>query len=133
MSDLPQTPAEVRAWVVEITARADIATPGPWEFVSGPLHIPDGAEVHGPVYRIAYTPIDDIPEDISDDLAAATARRNARFIASARTDIAALCAMVLKQQEALERVEAVMRKWERESIFIEVMAASEVREALKGE
>ena len=127
MSDLPQTPAEVRARVGEIAARAD-ALPSNWQVnrLEGVACFPcsdwddrgDICEVgceNVPICQIDCAWGDDGDRSWHSGTSAIGhegAEKIGVFIAASRTDIPALCALVLWQAEAIERVEALADAWD---------------------
>jgi hypothetical protein len=81
-----------------IEARAQAASPGPWETVRHDLTLYVVSESHE-LNPISLGYVGNRPEP------------DAEFIAHARTDVPALLALVREQQDKLEKVEALAEKW----------------------
>lgn len=102
-----------------IEARANAATPGPWESTHGITYDPDAGLIEDREFMIMRADDDTaIASDVFDPVIQKPSAANCEFIAAARQDVPALCAEVRELRALVtahnERVAAAC-KWRQEN------------------
>ena len=91
-----------------VEARCNAATPGPWEldhddtFVGGPMRNGDWDWIVGAIG-------DD--EDYDESARGSNRANNCRFIATARSDVPRLLAMIRDRDACIAKLSAILHEW----------------------